>query len=139
MEACDLLYGITPAGNFSEWFGSSCAGRLAYESNGGCVSAFGASVWDGSAYTWSRGGEWGFAFYRAGEILDPPSADSVLYDADYASLADYCASGYLDYCDELYSATPVGDFYEWFGATCAGRLNYESDGGCVATLGSGGD
>ncbi|WP_448627601.1 SHOCT domain-containing protein [Geodermatophilus sp. URMC 64] len=139
MEACDVLYRITPGGDFHEWFGSSCAGRLAYESNGGCVAAFGASVWDGTASSWGGGGDWGFAFYRSGAVLDPPAADSVLYDAGYASLADYCAAGYLDYCDELYSVTPSDGFYEWFGSSCAGRLYYESDGGCVAALGSGGD
>jgi Short C-terminal domain len=135
MGACDVLYQITPGGDFYEWFGSSCAGRLSYETSGGCASTFGSSGGDGSAGTWAGSSSWGFAFYRAGDVLVPPSSGDALYDSRFAALADACAYGGLGSCDELYQATDVGSFYEWYGSSCAGRLDHEAQGSCAALLG----
>ena len=41
----------------------------------------------------------------------------------------------MNSCDELYWNTPVEDFYEWFGSSCAGRVDHEVTGGCVELLG----
>jgi hypothetical protein len=38
-------------------------------------------------------------------------------------------------CDDLFWETPVDGFYEWFGASCAGRVDHEVSGSCAASLG----
>ena len=43
MAACDDLYWDTPAGSYYEWYGSTCGGRLGYESSGECVAILGPS------------------------------------------------------------------------------------------------
>ncbi|MCZ2816900.1 hypothetical protein [Modestobacter sp. VKM Ac-2984] len=78
---------------------------------------------------------WGLEFYRGGEPLAPPSAGDEPYlraaDADARS----CYAGDMAACDALYFASPVGDVYEWYGSSCAGRLDHGSAGGCVDELG----
>ncbi|WP_456550000.1 hypothetical protein [Blastococcus sp. SYSU D00813] len=78
---------------------------------------------------------WGNRYYQDGEALPAPPESSHLYDAQYDAEARDCAEGDMTSCDELYWATPVDDFYEWFGSSCAGRVDHELSGGCVDLLG----
>lgn len=78
---------------------------------------------------------WGDRYYRDGEALPAPPESSHLYDAEFDAEARDCSEGDMTSCDELYWATPVDDFYEWFGSSCAGRVDHELAGGCVDLLG----
>jgi hypothetical protein len=79
--------------------------------------------------------EWGAQFYAGGMPLTPPVAGDPLYSAGSDADAQGCFSGAMAACDDLFRVAPVGDVYEWYGSSCAGRLDHESDGGCVAELG----
>ncbi|WP_409331745.1 hypothetical protein [Trujillonella humicola] len=90
----------------------------------------------------ARGGDgysgyssWGGRYYSGGEALPAPPRSSHLYDAQYDADARDCSAGDMTSCDSLYWSTPVGDFYEWFGSSCAGRIDHELSGGCVDLLG----
>ncbi|MCZ2822536.1 hypothetical protein O2V63_19545 [Modestobacter sp. VKM Ac-2977] len=78
---------------------------------------------------------WGLEFYQGGEPLSPPSAGDELYLAAADADARSCYAGDMAACDALYFASPVGDVYEWYGSSCAGRLDHGSAGGCVDALG----
>ncbi|CAA9242340.1 MAG: hypothetical protein AVDCRST_MAG52-1688 [uncultured Blastococcus sp.] len=80
--------------------------------------------------------DWGRDFYQGGEPLLPPAEGGPLYVAAADADARNCYDGDMAACDALFFASPVGDVYEWYGASCAGRLDYESDGDCVGSLGS---
>lgn len=84
---------------------------------------------------WVGDSSWGNRYYQDGEALPAPPESSHLYDAQYDAEARDCAEGDMTSCDDLYWATPVDDFYEWFGSSCAGRVDHELSGGCVDLLG----
>ena len=67
--------------------------------------------------------------------MPPPPDSSHLYDAEFDAAAADCSDGDMSACDDLYWQTPVDDFYEWFGSSCAGRVDHELSGGCVDELG----
>jgi hypothetical protein len=83
--------------------------------------------------------EWGQAFYSDGEPLTPPAAGDQLYSAASDLDAQSCYAGDMSACDTLFATAPVGDVYEWFGSSCAGRLDHETEGGCVDALGPAAD
>ncbi|SEP22593.1 hypothetical protein [Trujillonella endophytica] len=89
----------------------------------------------GGSGTYAGDSPWGERYYRDGRALPAPPASSHLYDAEFDAQARDCAEGDMNSCDELYWNTPVDDFYEWFGASCAGRVDHEVPGGCVDLLG----
>jgi hypothetical protein len=85
--------------------------------------------------SYSGSSDWG-RYYRGGAALPAPPPGSRLFDTAYDDDARDCADGDMDSCDELYWNTPVGAFYEWFGSSCAGRVDHELSGGCVDELGA---
>ncbi|MGY1742171.1 MULTISPECIES: hypothetical protein [unclassified Blastococcus] len=82
---------------------------------------------------------WGERYYQDGEALPAPPEGSHLYDRRFDADARDCADGDMGSCDALYWSTPVDDFYEWFGSSCAGRIDRELSGGCVGRLGPSAD
>jgi hypothetical protein len=80
--------------------------------------------------------DWGATLYAGGAPLSPPVAGDPLYSAAADADARSCTAGDMGACDALFATSPVDDVYEWFGSSCAGRLDHESDGGCVAELGA---
>ena len=53
-------------------------------------------------------------------------------DALLDSLFDGCDAGFFADCDDLYFESPVASEYEWFGATCGGRFDW-NPGNCEGT------
>ena len=99
--------------------------------------AFGTAAGEGGAY---RGdSEWGRSSYQGGRPLSPPVVGDPLYVGAADQDAQDCATGRMAACDDLFFTSPVDDVYEWYGSSCAGRLDHESDGGCVAELGAAAD
>jgi hypothetical protein len=94
---------------------------------------YAAGTSGGEGYSGSS--DWG-RYYRGGAALPAPPPGSRLFDAAYDDDARDCAEGDMNSCDELYWNTPVGAFYEWFGSSCAGRVDHELSGGCVDELGA---
>lgn len=80
--------------------------------------------------------DWGRTYYQGGRPVAPPAAADPLFEAGYDADARECAAGAMDACDGLYAVAPVGGVYEWYGSTCAGRLDHEGEGGCVGELGA---
>ncbi|HEX2073732.1 MAG TPA: hypothetical protein VHF92_08105 [Geodermatophilus sp.] len=76
-----------------------------------------------------------FGSGASGEEVSPPQPGDSHYDARYDASAVDCYGGFIAACDDLYWETPVGSYYEWYGSTCGGRLDYEALGECVAILG----
>ena len=73
--------------------------------------------------------EWSY-LYEGGDPIEPPASSDPLYDAEYDADAQDCYDGDFGACDDLYSETEVGSFYEWLGSTCGGRESYELYGTC---------
>lgn len=90
----------------------------------------------GRAQDYQGESDWGRAYYQGGRPVAPPAAGDPLYAATYDAAALECAGGAMQACDDLFDVSPVGGVYEWYSSTCAGRLDHESDGGCVAELGA---
>jgi hypothetical protein len=64
---------------------------------------------------------------------EPTPADAVAdygTDEDFDVLALNCFLGHFDDCDTLYRTTPVGSAYEFYGASCGGRLEVAINGDC---------
>lgn len=78
---------------------------------------------------------WGQEFFQGGQPLAPPAPGDQLYDAAADTDARSCAAGDMAACDSLFFSAPVDGLYEWYGSSCAGRLDHESRGGCVDELG----
>jgi hypothetical protein len=90
----------------------------------------------GGAAAYRGSSEWGATLYQGGAPLAPPAAGDPLYSAPADADARSCYLGDMGACDSLFESSPVDDVYEWYGSSCAGRLDHESEGGCVAELGA---
>ncbi|SDF64957.1 hypothetical protein [Klenkia brasiliensis] len=69
--------------------------------------------------------------YQGGEPVAPPTAGDQDYDEQYDAFAQSCFEGAVGSCDDLYYSTQSGSFYEWYGSTCAGRLDALTSGTCI--------
>jgi len=91
MAACDALYLESPIDSRYEEFGYTCG-----------------DLTDGSMWCVDVGSGVGQPFGYG----DDPYFDG---------LWDDCEAGDMQACDDLYSESPVGSDYEWFGDTCGSR------------------
>ncbi len=66
---------------------------------------------------------------EAGEIPVDPS--DYEWDRDLARLAEDCADGSFDACDDLYLDSDLGSDYEEYGNSCGGRTEDWQYGGCA--------
>jgi hypothetical protein len=93
MGQCDQLFAQTPVGSVDEAYGQTCGGRLAEARPGEC-----ATIITGPA--------------------DPPAELAP----EFVDLANGCAGGDMQACDDLFQQTPVDSIDEAYGLACGGRV-----------------
>lgn len=104
---CDDLYFSAPSGSDYENFGDSCGYRN--EPAGLC-----ATIYEGGAEPANLDGDYGS-------------------DASLDRLWDRCDDGNYQACDDLFTASPSGTAYRYFGDSCG--LRNEPAGWCVGIYG----
>jgi len=109
-QACDDLYMEAPLGSDYQAFGDSCGNRN--EPAGYCATIYGDATGSSSA----------------------PS--NLGNDAQFDQMANWCADGDFQACDDLFWQSPLDSDYEEYGARCGNR-NERAAGQCVAIYGGG--
>ena len=67
----------------------------------------------------------------AGMVNDCAAGDDSACQELLDNLVDECDRGFGVSCDALYQVTAEGSDYEYFGATCGGRVGSENAGRCA--------
>jgi len=109
-QACDDLYFEAPQGSDYQAFGDSCGNRN--EPAGYCATIYG----DTAASSSDR--------------------SNLGNDAQLDQLANRCADGDFEACDDLFWQSPIDSDYEEYGARCGNR-NDSAAGQCVSIYGAG--
>ena len=65
------------------------------------------------------------------EASDPPARPAPPSPDPLDQLRAECEAGDYAACDQLYSDSPVGSDYEYFGSTCGERFDFELWGSCA--------
>ena len=142
MEACDGLYWLSSPGDENAEFGATCGGRTDGEEGGNCVydeeiaeyrtacESGDMEACDELFFTSNAGSEEEEFGASCGGRTDDSAAGQCGADERIARYRPACESGDMDACDELYFASEFGSEEEEFGATCGGRTDGDTPGGC---------
>ena len=109
LESCDDLYVGSPDGSLYEAYGATCGARVDEPTNLLCA-----------------------------DVLLPPTGEDPAglgRDPFLNALAEQCYAGDLLDCDILYAEAETNSAYERFGASCAGRIDADTDRDCTELLG----
>ena len=109
LGSCDDLYVDSPDGSLYEAYGATCGARIDRPTN----------------------------FLCADVLLPPTSAEPAGLGGDpfLNALAEQCYAGDLLDCDILFAEAETNSAYERFGASCAGRIEADTDRDCTELLG----